>query len=80
MLAGILIAVTATVGLMLHQLPGVGAGALLHPGRRAMTAPTPAGCADEAFAGSGVTLRGWRCPAQGTRRGTLVYLHGVGER
>lgn len=54
----------------------VAAGALLHPSRRPVTGPPPAGCRDAEFAGDGVALRGWRCPPAGTRRGTLVYLHG----
>ncbi len=79
MVAGILIALVATVGVALTQLPGVGAGALLHPGRRAMTGPTPAGCLDEMFEGAGVRLEGWRCRTMAPRRGTLVYLHGVAD-
>ena len=80
MLTGILIALAATIGLALnHELPGIGAGLLLHPGRRAMSAPAPSACANATFEGAGVTLRGWRCPGAAPRRGTLVYLHGVGD-
>ena len=79
MLAGILIALAATVGLAVSLLPGIGAGALLHPSRRAMTAPTPASCVEETFEGAGVRLGGWRCRTTARRRGTLVYLHGVAD-
>lgn len=59
--------------------PGVLAGALLHPSRSPRRAATPPGCADHAFRGAGVRLRGWLCPAAGTRRGHLVILHGVAD-
>ena len=62
------------------QLPMLGAGGLLHPGRHAMTREAPAGCRDERFAGAGVALRGWRCTTSAQpRRGTIVYLHGVAD-
>jgi hypothetical protein len=61
------------------QLPALGAGGLLHPARRALTVPAPEGCVDERMAGDGVELAGWRCTAVDTRRGTLVYLHGIAD-
>jgi uncharacterized protein len=61
------------------QLPKLGAGGLLHPGRHAMTRATPDHCRDESFAGAGVTLKGWRCSTPVTRRGTIVYLHGIAD-
>jgi pimeloyl-ACP methyl ester carboxylesterase len=61
------------------QLPGIGAGALLHPGRRPVTAPPPASCQTASFFGDGVRLAGWRCAARSARRGTLIYLHGVAD-
>jgi pimeloyl-ACP methyl ester carboxylesterase len=61
------------------QLPKMGAGGLLHPGRREATATRPAACENVEFAGDGVTLRGWRCGARATSRATIVYLHGVGD-
>jgi len=61
------------------QLPGIGAGALLHPQKRVVTAVAPAGCVDETFAGVDVQLRAWRCDARGARHGTVVYLHGVAD-
>jgi uncharacterized protein len=59
--------------------PSIAANGLLHPWRRPVTLAPPPGCQASAFDGEGVTLRGWRCPASGTRRGTLVYLHGVAD-
>lgn len=79
MLAGLFIAIGLLVGAAATQLPSVGAGALLHPGRRPVTGPTPAGCIDHTFAGDRVQLRGWRCAAATPRRGTIVYLHGVAD-
>lgn len=79
MLAGLFIAIGLLVGAAATQLPSVGAGALLHPGRRPVTGPTPAGCIDHTFAGDRVQLRGWRCAATTPRRGTIVYLHGVAD-
>lgn len=79
MLAGLLIAIGLLAGAAATQLPSVGAGALLHPGRRPLAAVTPAGCVDETFAGHGVKLAGWRCASTAERRGTIVYLHGVAD-
>jgi uncharacterized protein len=61
------------------QLPGIGAGALLHPSRRAVSATPPATCQNTTFAGDGVNLTGWRCLTASPRRGTVVYLHGVAD-
>jgi alpha-beta hydrolase superfamily lysophospholipase len=82
-----LVLALCSVGLLLlvalavvtSQLPAAGAGGLLHPGRRRVDRPPPPTCEDETFAGDGVTLMGWRCRASATRRGTLVYLHGIGD-
>jgi alpha-beta hydrolase superfamily lysophospholipase len=63
----------------MSQLPGLGAGGLLHPGRRRVTGPAPASCDEATFAGEGVTLKGWKCHASTSRRGTVVYLHGVAD-
>jgi len=60
-------------------LPGVLAGALLHPTRRTVDRAAPDGCSDATFEGARVRLHGWRCAAQISRRGTLVYLHGIGD-
>jgi pimeloyl-ACP methyl ester carboxylesterase len=62
------------------QLPTLGAGGLLHPYRRPLTAATPSGCEDAVFNGvGGVTLQGWRCQGIPPGRGTLVYLHGIAD-
>lgn len=62
------------------QLPAIGAGGLLHPVRTVTHAAAPADCNDVTFDGDGVALRGWRCHAATRKpRGTLVYLHGVGD-
>jgi hypothetical protein len=57
----------------------LGAGGLLHPGRRSVAAATPDNCVDEVFKGAGVGLEGWRCSVAGRRHGTIVYLHGVAD-
>ena len=61
------------------QIPGIGAGALLYPARRPVTGSAPTGCNATVFEGAGVSLSGWRCPAAGARRGSLVYLHGIAD-
>jgi hypothetical protein len=68
-----------TVGVVFAQLPGIGAGALLHPSRRHVTALPPANCVDTTFDGDNVTLKGWRYGASVPRGGTVVYLHGVAD-
>jgi uncharacterized protein len=61
------------------QVASLAAGALLHPLRRGVVQPPPAGCANAQFAGAGVALQGWTCRALGGKRGTLVLLHGVAD-
>ena len=56
-----------------------GAGALLHPSRRALTTPRPAGAEDVAFESGGLKLRGWLFRGPGKRRGTVIYLHGSAD-
>jgi alpha-beta hydrolase superfamily lysophospholipase len=59
--------------------PSWGAGGLLHPYRRRLTTPRPAGAEDVEIVGAGgVKLRGWRFAGAG-RRGTVVYLHGSSD-
>jgi pimeloyl-ACP methyl ester carboxylesterase len=80
-------AVTATVGVVAfslvilgcQQLPALGANGLLHPAHHVSTRTPPEGCVEADFAGSGVMLKGWRCLAAGTSRGTIVYLHGIAD-
>ena len=72
-------AILLIAGAAESQLPAIGAGGLLHPGRRHVTGAAPASCEDATFAGEGVSLKGWKCRATGSRRGTMVYLHGVAD-
>lgn len=60
-----------------EQAASVAAAGLLHPYRLHLRQQPPPGCADETFAGAGVTLAGWRCHGSGERRATLILLHGV---
>ena len=61
------------------QLPAIGAGGLLHPARHLFAGAVPVACQDATFAGDGLRLKGWRCAASGTRRATVVYLHGIAD-
>jgi alpha-beta hydrolase superfamily lysophospholipase len=61
------------------QAPSLGAGGILHPARRPVSAAPLEHCVETVFAGAGVSLGGWRCTAPASRRGTLVYLHGVAD-
>lgn len=67
------------LGVAESQLPAAGANGLLRPARRRVSAMPPSGCQTEVFNGNGVNLKGWRCQALTTRRGTLIYLHGVAD-
>ena len=70
-------ALIAIGAITLRQLPAIAAGGLLYPARRTSLPPMPDNCAERTFAGEGVTLRGWNCRAKRSRRGTLIYLHGL---
>jgi pimeloyl-ACP methyl ester carboxylesterase len=63
----------------LQWVPAIGAGALLHPVRSVRSLVTPPGCTEQTFNGSEIDLRGWHCKAAGTRRGSVVILHGVAD-
>jgi alpha-beta hydrolase superfamily lysophospholipase len=78
-LAGLISLLVMTSAMACSQLPKIGAGGLLHPGRRTTIGRMPAGCEDTAFPGDGVTLRGWRCGSAAPSRGTIVYLHGIAD-
>ncbi len=73
----ILVAVAGLLGV--SQLPELGAGGLLHPARRRVVIPPPAGCADATFKGDNVSLKGWNCRPAGPARATIVYLHGTAD-
>jgi len=72
------VAGVAVVAVLWQQLPAIGAGGLLHAARHAVTKPAPPGCVEHAFAGAGVTLRGWDC-APPAARAAIVYLHGIAD-
>jgi pimeloyl-ACP methyl ester carboxylesterase len=78
-LVGAVVSLLIVGGVAVSLLPGIGAGGLLHPARRPVAGLPPAACRDATFSGDAVELKGWRCAASGTRRGTLVYLHGVAD-
>jgi pimeloyl-ACP methyl ester carboxylesterase len=73
------LAALALGAVVMNQLPGIGARALLHPSRRHVTAMPPNGCRATTVAGAGVQLAGWRCDARGHRRASLVFLHGISD-
>jgi uncharacterized protein len=73
------VALVAIAGIGITQVPTIGAGALLYPARRHVTASPPEHCTEATFDGENVTLSGWHCRAVGSRRATLVYLHGVAD-
>lgn len=75
--AGAVVTLVVVAGVTV--LPGVGAGALLHPTRHVVSFARPRSCDDATLEGEGVRLRGWRCPAFESRRGTLIYLHGIAD-
>jgi pimeloyl-ACP methyl ester carboxylesterase len=58
-----------------------GAGALLHPYRRHVTTPRPAGAEDLEVQSAGVRIRGWRLrhAGAGPALGTVIYLHGSAD-
>jgi pimeloyl-ACP methyl ester carboxylesterase len=64
---------------LVNQLPNAAAGALLHPERRTVNVARPEQCEDAVFLSDDVRLQGWSCRAIGAQRGTIVYLHGVGD-
>jgi uncharacterized protein len=59
--------------------PSWGAGALLHPARHAVGARPTRLFEELDLDGEGVKLRAWWFRAAGSRRGTVVYLHGVAD-
>ena len=85
LIAGAAIVVAFTACVLVWAAVRVGASALLHPARRAVAVAPPPGCENAAFAGDGVTLRGWRCSSKRVHsvhtvhRGTIIYLHGIAD-
>jgi pimeloyl-ACP methyl ester carboxylesterase len=70
---------TAFVAVACGVAPSIAANGMLHPSRRQPRLAQPANCEETTFAGASLKLRGWKCHAAGTRRGTLVYLHGIAD-
>lgn len=59
--------------------PSWGAGALLHPPRRALPLPRPTDAQDVTLQGYGVVLRGWLFRKPQVSRGTVIFLHGSAD-
>jgi uncharacterized protein len=59
--------------------PEWGANALLHPARRKPLIDADLPHEDFWLQSDGLALKGWLFHAQGSRRGLIVYLHGVGD-
>jgi pimeloyl-ACP methyl ester carboxylesterase len=76
--AALVVAAAGAAWIGWQQLPAFGAGALLHPGKRPLTAAPPPGCGERAFEGDGVTLRGWDCRSANPHA-TIVFLHGSAD-
>jgi uncharacterized protein len=76
---GTIVVVIAGIAVLIAQLPTLAAGGLLYPMRRHVQLETPAHCTDVTFQAVKVSLKGWRCRAAAAKRGTIVYLHGVGD-
>jgi pimeloyl-ACP methyl ester carboxylesterase len=72
--AGLLLA-----GVVACMPPSWGAGALLHPSRRLVDQQPKLPFDRVELEGDGVLLQGWWFHGAGQKRGTIVYLHGVGD-
>jgi uncharacterized protein len=75
------LAVTAAllaIGVGAYVAPSFGANALLYPKRRPMTRQPHHPVEAVELEGAGVKLKGWWFHAQ-EKRGTVVFLHGVGD-
>jgi pimeloyl-ACP methyl ester carboxylesterase len=60
--------------------PSWGAAGLLHPARRAPKQQPARPFESVELQGEGVRLKGWRFRGEGPiRRGTVIYLHGIGD-
>jgi alpha-beta hydrolase superfamily lysophospholipase len=55
------------------------ASALIHPSRRTLDRAPSGPVETFTVASEGVSLKGWRFPARGEARGTLIVLHGVAD-
>jgi uncharacterized protein len=60
--------------------PSWGASAMLHPYRRPLQKPPARAFEAADWQGAGIRLKGWRFRGEGpVRRGTVIYLHGLGD-
>ena len=72
--------VAVVLGVILAtQLPNIGAAAIIYPYRKNLAALPPPGCESATLKGDGIDLAAWQGKAEGKRRGTLVYLHGIAD-
>ncbi len=78
-LAVVVVLSGTVVALGCGALRAAGANGLLHPGRHVLDATLREAHPQVTFAGADVTLSGWKFPAKGARRGTVVYLHGIAD-
>ena len=79
LIVGVIVLVLVAVGIISRLLPSWASNALLHPTRRPVEGRPLRVVEEVEFAGAGVSLKGWRFPASGEKRGTIVYLHGVAD-
>lgn len=76
----VFVAATSLGAASFQVLPTAGANGLLHPSRNRLSPDQRVADAENVmFEGDGVALAGWRFPAAGHRRGTIMYLHGVAD-
>jgi alpha-beta hydrolase superfamily lysophospholipase len=78
------VAISVAVGVAIGAaacgpMPGWAAGGLLHPSRRVVDASLASKYGELTLEGDGVDLAGWKLPARGEPRGTVVYLHGIAD-
>lgn len=59
--------------------PYLGAALMIYPYRVTTPPSPPEGCVNETLKGDGIDLAAWTGKAEGQRRGTLVYLHGISD-
>ncbi len=78
--AGIVIVLLlGLVLLVFAAAPLVAARMLLQPFRREAKTGIPADYSPVTIQSQGLELHGWRAPAIGERRGSLIYMHGVSD-
>jgi pimeloyl-ACP methyl ester carboxylesterase len=73
------IVIVAIASIAALKAPDIAAGGLLYPSRRVDIPPPPQNCVEDHRNAGGIPVAGWRCAADGSRRGTIVYLHGIAD-